>query len=147
MCVVSYTATIHRQYNDPNEVQVSTLLSIKTGGCPENCSYCPQSAHHSTGVDAEKMLGYDEVMTKASIAQQNGSTRFCMGAAWRNVKNNKQFDKVLDMVRGVNSLGMEVCCTLGMLTKEQALRLKDAGLHAYNHNLDTSEGHYASIIS
>lgn len=140
-------ATIHRKYNDPSEVQVSTLLSIKTGGCPENCSYCPQSAHHNTSVDAEKMLSYDEVMTKASIAKQNGSTRFCMGAAWRNVKNNKQFDRVIEMVGGVNSLGMEVCCTLGMLTKEQAIRLKDAGLHAYNHNLDTSEGHYAEIIT
>lgn len=140
-------ATIHRQYNDPSEVQVSTLLSVKTGGCPENCSYCPQSAHYQTDVKAEKMLSLDEVMTKASIAKQNGSTRFCMGAAWRSVKNNKQFDRVIDMVKGVNSLGMEVCCTLGMLSKEQAERLKEAGLHAYNHNLDTSEGHYAEIIS
>jgi len=140
-------ATIHRKYNDPNEVQVSTLLSIKTGGCPENCSYCPQSAHYDTGVDAEKMLSLEEVMTKASIAKQNGSTRFCMGAAWRNVKSNKQFDRVIDMVKGVNSLGMEVCCTLGMLKKDQAERLKEAGLHAYNHNLDTSEGHYSEIIT
>lgn len=140
-------ATVHRQYNDPSEVQVSTLLSIKTGGCPENCSYCPQSVHHNTEVEAERMLSLDEVMTKASIAQQNGSTRFCMGAAWRSVKDNKQFDRVIDMVKGVNALGMEVCCTLGMLTKEQAQRLKDAGLHAYNHNLDTSEGHYAEIIT
>lgn len=140
-------ATIHRKYNDPSEVQVSTLLSIKTGGCPENCSYCPQSAHHNTGLGPERMLSLDEVMTKASIASQNGSTRFCMGAAWRNVKDNKQFDRVIDMVKGVNSLGMEVCCTLGMLSKDQAERLKDAGLHAYNHNLDTSEGHYAEIIT
>lgn len=140
-------ATVHRLHNDPNEVQVSTLLSIKTGGCPENCSYCPQSIHHNTDLEPERLLTQDEVMTKASIAQQNGSTRFCMGAAWRNVKNNKQFDKVIEMVKGVNSLGMEVCCTLGMLTQEQAQRLKDAGLHAYNHNLDTSEGHYAEIIT
>ncbi len=140
-------ATVHRKYNDPSEVQVSTLLSIKTGGCPENCSYCPQSAHHETSVAAEKMLSYDEVMTKASIAQQNGSTRFCMGAAWRSVKDNKQFERVLEMVKGVNTLNLEVCCTLGMLTKEQAQRLKEAGLHAYNHNLDTSEGHYAEIIT
>lgn len=140
-------ASVHRQHNDPSEVQVSTLLSIKTGGCPENCSYCPQSIHHNTDLEPERLLSLDEVMTKASIAAQNGSTRFCMGAAWRNVKNNKQFDRVIDMVKGVNSLGMEVCCTLGMLTKEQAERLKDAGLHAYNHNLDTSEGHYAEIIT
>lgn len=140
-------ASVHRKHNDPSEVQVSTLLSIKTGGCPENCSYCPQSIHHNTGLEPERLLSIDEVMTKASIAAQNGSTRFCMGAAWRNVKNNKQFDRVIEMVKGVNTLGMEVCCTLGMLNKDQAERLKDAGLHAYNHNLDTSEGHYAEIIT
>jgi biotin synthase len=140
-------ATVHRTHNDPSEVQVSTLLSIKTGGCPENCSYCPQSIHHNTDLEPERMLSLDEVMTKASIAAQNGSTRFCMGAAWRNVKNNKQFDRVIEMVKGVNSLGMEVCCTLGMLNKDQAIRLKEAGLHAYNHNLDTSEEHYAEIIT
>jgi len=140
-------ATIHRENNDPSEVQVSTLLSIKTGGCPENCSYCPQSIHHNTDLEPERLLTLDEVMTKASIASQNGSTRFCMGAAWRNVKDNKQFDRVIEMVKGVNTLGLEVCCTLGMLTKQQAERLKDAGLHAYNHNLDTSEGHYAEIIT
>jgi len=140
-------ATVHRQYNDPREVQVSTLLSIKTGGCSENCSYCSQSVHHNTGLEPERMLSLEEVMTKASIASQNGSTRFCMGAAWRNVKNNKQFEKVLKMVKGVNTLGMEVCCTLGMLSKEQAERLKEAGLYAYNHNLDTSEEHYSEVIT
>lgn len=140
-------ATVHRQYNDPSEVQVSSLLSIKTGGCSEDCCYCSQSVHNNTDLEIERMLSLDEVMTKACIAQHNGSTRFCMGAAWRNVKDNKQFDKVIEMVKGVSSLGMEVCCTLGMLTKEQAQRLKDAGLHAYNHNLDTSEEHYTEIVT
>ncbi|MCH2044361.1 MAG: biotin synthase BioB [Saprospiraceae bacterium] len=145
--LVYRAATVHRQYNDANEVQVCTLLSVKTGGCPEDCSYCPQAARYNTGVDAERMLPTDEVLTKASIAKQNGATRFCMGAAWRNVKNNKQFDRIIDMVKGINAMDMEVCCTLGMLTQEQAQRLKDAGLYAYNHNLDTSESHYEQIIT
>lgn len=145
--LVYRAATVHRQYNDANEVQVCTLLSVKTGGCPEDCSYCPQAARYNTGVDAERMLSTDEVLTKASIAKHNGATRFCMGAAWRNVKNNKQFDRIVDMVKGINEMDMEVCCTLGMLTEEQAQRLKDAGLYAYNHNLDTSEDHYEQIIT
>lgn len=140
-------ATVHRRFNNANEVQVCTLLSIKTGSCPEDCSYCSQSARYQTDVESESLLDVDEVLTKASIAKQNGSTRFCMGAAWRGVKNNKQFDRVLEMVKGVNEMGMEVCCTLGMLTEEQAQRLKDAGLFAYNHNLDTSEEYYGKIIS
>ncbi len=140
-------ATVHRQYHQANEVQVCTLLSIKTGGCPEDCAYCPQAARYNTDVDHEALLQVDEVLTKASIAKMNGATRFCMGAAWRNVKDNKQFDRVIEMVHGVNSIGMEVCCTLGMLTEEQAQRLKNAGLYAYNHNLDTSEEHYGEIIT
>ncbi|MCP4438816.1 MAG: biotin synthase BioB [Aureispira sp.] len=140
-------ATVHRKYNDPSEVQVSTLLSIKTGGCPEDCSYCPQAARYQTDVEVEKLISVDEVMTKASIAKQNGSTRFCMGAAWRNVRDNEHFDRVLEMVKGVRGLDMEVCCTLGMLTDSQAKRLKEAGLSAYNHNLDTSEEHYEEIIT
>jgi len=140
-------ATVHRQNNDPSEVQVCTLLSIKTGGCPEDCSYCPQAARYHTNVKVHKLLDVDVVMKKAVEAKENGSTRFCMGAAWREVRDNKDFDKVIKMVSGVNSLGMEVCCTLGMLTDQQAKKLKDAGLYAYNHNLDTSEEHYEEIIS
>ncbi len=140
-------ATIHREFNDPSEVQVCTLLSIKTGGCPEDCAYCPQAARYHTDVNVHKLLDVDAVLHKASVAKENGSTRFCMGAAWREVRDNRDFDKVIDMVKGVNSLGMEVCCTLGMLTEEQANRLKEAGLYAYNHNLDTSEEHYEEIIT
>jgi biotin synthase len=140
-------ASVHRELHDANEVQVCTLLSIKTGGCPEDCAYCPQAARYNTDVDHQALLSVDEVLTKASIAKGNGATRFCMGAAWRNVKDNKQFDRVIEMVQGVNSIGMEVCCTLGMLTEEQAQRLKEAGLYAYNHNLDTSAEHYNEIIT
>lgn len=140
-------ATVHRTHNDPSEVQVCTLLSIKTGGCPEDCSYCPQAARYHTDVKVQKLLDVDFVMDKAKKAQESGSTRFCMGAAWREVRDNRDFDKVIEMVAGVNSMGMEVCCTLGMLTDQQAKKLKDAGLYAYNHNLDTSEEHYDEIIS
>lgn len=140
-------ATVHRKHNDPSEVQVCTLLSIKTGGCPEDCSYCPQAARYHTDVEVHRLLDVDEVLTKADIAKQNGSTRFCMGAAWRNVRDNRDFDKVIEMVKGINSMKMEVCCTLGMLTDDQAKRLKDAGLYAYNHNLDTSEGYYNEVIT
>ncbi len=140
-------ATVHRMYHDPQEVQVCTLLSVKTGGCPEDCAYCPQAARYSTHVNTHKLLDVDTVLQRAREAHANGSTRFCMGAAWREVRNNRDFDKVIEMVKGVNELGMEVCCTLGMLTHEQALRLKEAGLYAYNHNLDTSEGYYDKIIT
>jgi len=140
-------ATVHREYQDPSEVQVCTLLSIKTGGCPEDCAYCPQAARYHTDVERQKLLDYDTVMGKAQKAKEAGSTRFCMGAAWRNVRDNKDFDHVLDMVKGVNNLGLEVCCTLGMLTEEQAQKLKDAGVYAYNHNVDTSEDYYSEIIS
>ncbi|HEV2355111.1 MAG TPA: biotin synthase BioB [Puia sp.] len=140
-------ATVHKKYNDTGEVQVCTLLSIKTGGCPEDCAYCPQAARYNTGVDVQALMKKEEVLAYAARARAAGSTRFCMGAAWREVRNNKDFDRVLDMVKGVNEMGMEVCCTLGMLSEEQARKLADAGLHAYNHNLDTSSGYYGEIIS
>lgn len=140
-------ATIHKQHHATGEVQVCTLLSVKTGGCPEDCSYCPQAARYNTGVQAHKLMNYEQVVDKALEAKNNGSTRFCMGAAWRNVRDNSDFDQVIDMVKGVNALGLEVCCTLGMLTEQQAQRLKEAGLYAYNHNLDTSDEHYGEIIS
>ena len=140
-------ATVHRQNNDPQEVQVCTLLSVKTGGCPEDCSYCPQAARYHTDVKVHKLLPVEEVLKHAEKAREAGSTRFCMGAAWREVRDNRDFDKVLEMVKAVNNMGMEVCCTLGMLTAEQAAKLKAAGLYAYNHNLDTSEDHYEEIIS
>ncbi|MEO1449275.1 MAG: biotin synthase BioB [Bacteroidota bacterium] len=145
--LVYEAASIHREYQKIGEVQVCTLLSVKTGGCPEDCSYCPQAARYHTGVDVHRLLDTDVVLDKARQAKDNGSTRFCMGAAWREVRDNRDFDRVLDMVKGVNELGLEVCCTLGMLTEEQAEKLKDAGLYAYNHNLDTSEDHYGEIIS
>lgn len=147
MDLVYEAATVHRQNHNPLEVQVSTLLSVKTGGCPEDCSYCPQAARYHTDVKVQKLLPVNDVVKAAVTAQESGSTRFCMGAAWREVRDNSDFDKVLDMVKGVNALGMEVCCTLGMLTDEQAAKLKEAGLHAYNHNLDTSEEKYDDIIS
>lgn len=140
-------ASAHRAFNDPTEVQVCTLLSIKTGGCPEDCSYCPQAARYQTDVKVQSLLDVDFVLDKAKSAKESGSTRFCMGAAWREVRDNRDFDKVIEMVKGVNALDMEVCCTLGMLTEEQAKKLKDAGLYAYNHNLDTSEEHYEDIIT
>lgn len=140
-------ATVHRKYHDANEVQVCTLLSVKTGGCPEDCAYCPQAARYHTNVKVHKLMEVGEVMQKAVEAKESGSTRFCMGAAWREVRDNRDFDNVLEMVKGVSSLGMEVCCTLGMLTADQAQKLKDAGLYAYNHNLDTSEEFYKDIIT
>lgn len=140
-------ATVHRAFHDPQEVQVCTLLSVKTGGCPEDCAYCPQAARYHTNVKVHRLLEVDEVLGKAREAKDAGSTRFCMGAAWREVRDNRDFDKVIEMVKGVSSMGMEVCCTLGMLTHEQAGKLKEAGLYAYNHNLDTSEDFYSDIIS
>lgn len=147
MDLIYDAATVHRANNDPSEVQVCTLLSVKTGGCPEDCAYCPQAARYHTDVKVHKLLDVDVVLEKAQNAKDNGSTRFCMGAAWREVRDNRDFDKVIDMVKGVNDIGMEVCCTLGMLTEDQAQKLKDAGLYAYNHNLDTSEEHYEEIIT
>lgn len=140
-------ATIHRQFHDPNVVQVSTLLSVKTGGCSEDCGYCPQAARYHTGVEVEEMMSLSKVKAQALRAKESGASRVCMGAAWRNVKDGPEFDQVLEMVRTINKLDMEVCCTLGMLTENQAKRLAEAGLYAYNHNLDTSEDYYKEIIS
>ncbi len=137
----------HSRFHQTGEVQVCTLLSIKTGGCPEDCAYCPQAARYQTGVEVHRLLDKEEVLDKARQAKESGSTRFCMGAAWRNIRDNRDFDNVLEMVGGVKSMGLEVCCTLGMLTEDQARKLKEAGLYAYNHNLDTSEEYYDDIIS
>jgi len=138
--------SIHRRHFDPREVQISTLLSIKTGGCPEDCAYCPQSAAYETGVKAGKLMDVDAVLADARAAQEAGATRFCMGAAWRSPKD-KDLDAVCEMVKGVKSLGLESCVTLGMLTTAQAGRLKDAGLDYYNHNIDTSPEYYGEIIT
>jgi len=138
--------TIHRAHFDANRLQVSTLLSIKTGACPEDCGYCSQSAHHETGLDRERLIPLDEVLSAASKAKAAGATRFCMGAAWRN-PTDKNLDHVLEMVRGVRGLGMETCVTLGMLTANQARRLSEAGLDYYNHNLDTSPEFYGQVIT
>ena len=138
---------VHVQHHPDGEVQLCTLLSVKTGGCPEDCAYCPQSSHHESPVKGEAMLKLEEVVGAARRAKEQGATRFCMGAAWREVKDGPAFERVLEMVREVKGLGLEACVTLGMLTEEQAKRLKEAGLDAYNHNLDTSREHYRSIIS
>jgi biotin synthase len=137
----------HREHFGDNKVQLCSLLSVKTGGCPEDCAYCPQAARYQTGVQAEPLLQTEAVLAAARSARGAGATRFCMGAAWREVKDGPQFDRVLEMVRGVKALGLETCCTLGMITLDQAHRLKEAGLHAYNHNLDTSRDKYGEIIS
>ena len=139
--------TLHRQHHAADEVQLCTLLSVKTGGCPEDCAYCPQAARYDTEVGRERMLSAMEVLQSAARARAAGATRFCMGAAWREVKDGPAFDQVLEMIRGVRTLGMEACCTLGMLTDEQAEALAAAGLTAYNHNLDTSPEFYGDIIT
>lgn len=144
--LVDRARAVHRQLHAP-AVQLCTLLSVKTGGCPEDCKYCPQSSHHETEVGPEKMLDVDDVLAAARRAKEGGSTRFCMGAAWREVKDGPAFDRVLSMVRGVKDMGLEACVTLGMLNEEQAHKLKEAGLDAYNHNLDTSRRAYRSIIT
>jgi biotin synthase len=145
--LVDEARAVHKAHHTAGEVQLCTLLSVKTGGCQEDCGYCSQSSHHSTSVEPEKMLDVGEVLEAARRARDNGSTRFCMGAAWREVKDGPAFERVLTMVRGVKALGMEACVTLGMLTDGQAARLKEAGLDAYNHNVDTSREHYRSIVS
>jgi len=137
----------HRAFHKPDEIQLCRLLSIKTGGCPEDCAYCSQSAHYRTGVAREELMSPAAVREAANHAKKEGATRFCMGAAWRQVSDGDHFDRVLDMVRAVAALDMEVCCTLGMLNESQAKRLKDAGLTAYNHNLDTSPEFYGNIIT
>jgi biotin synthase len=138
---------VHRQFHTPSEVQVSSLLSIKTGGCAEDCAYCPQAARYHTDVKVHKLMTQEEVVSAATKAKTAGASRLCMGAAWREVRDNRDFDNVLEMVKSVNGMGMEVCCTLGMLTEEQAQKLADAGLYAYNHNIDTSEENYDKIIT
>src|SRR5215472_8382964 len=145
--LVDQARAVHRRHHADGEVQLCTLLSVKTGGCPEDCAYCPQSSHYDTGVGPEKMLSVGEVLAAARRAKDAGSTRFCMGAAWREVKDGPAFERVLTMVRGVKELGLEACVTLGMLSDSQARRLKEAGLDAYNHNLDTSRENYRSIIT
>ena len=137
----------HREFHAPDQVQTCQLISIKTGGCPEDCAYCPQSAHYEADVERQGLLDPQHVINVAKDAVSRGVTRLCMGAAWREAPRSREFEKVLEMVRGVSSLGMEVCCTLGMLTEEQAVQLKEAGLTAYNHNLDTSPEFYGSIIT
>jgi biotin synthase len=139
--------SVHRAHHDPKAVQLCTLGNIKMGGCAEDCGYCSQSAHHDAAVTPEPLMQLDAVMAEATAAKNSGATRFCMGAAWREVRDGAQFDRVLEMVREVASLEMEVCCTLGMLKPHQAAQLKEAGLTAYNHNLDTSPGYYDKVIS
>ncbi|MBL1278633.1 MAG: biotin synthase BioB [Fluviicola sp.] len=145
--LVFQAATVHREHHNPREVQMSSLLSIKTGGCSEDCGYCPQAARYHTDVEAHKLMSVESVLEQAKNAKANGSSRLCMGAAWREVRDNKDFDNVIEMVQGVNDLDMEVCCTLGMMNEDQAKRLKNAGLFAYNHNLDTSADYYDDVIS
>jgi biotin synthase len=140
-------AEVHRRHHAPGEVQVCVLLSVKTGGCPEDCGYCPQAARYHTHVTPQGLLDVKEVLAAARQARDQGATRFCMGAAWREVRDGEPFDRVLEMIRGVKALGLEACCTLGMVTADQARRMKEAGLDAYNHNLDSSEEFYGRIIS
>jgi biotin synthase len=145
--LVYKAATIHRMWHSPSTIQVCTLLSIKTGGCTEDCAYCGQAARYHTNIKVKALMDKEEVLSVAARAKASGSSRFCMAAAWREVRDNKDFERVLEMVKGVNALGLEVCCTLGMLTETQAERLQEAGLYAYNHNLDSSENYYDEIIS
>jgi biotin synthase len=147
LSLVLDAAIVHKENHVYGEVQISSLLSIKTGGCSEDCAYCPQAARYNTDVKVQAMMKVDEVLAAAQNAKDGGASRFCMGAAWREVRDNRDFDRVIDMVRAVNSLDMEVCCTLGMITPHQAQRLADAGLYAYNHNIDTSEEHYGEVIT
>ena len=145
--LLGHAQQVHRANHKPREVQLCQLISIKTGGCPEDCAYCPQSAHYDTDVRNSALLDVDHVLGVARKAREEGVTRFCMGAAWRQVQEGPEFERVLEMVRGVSSMGLEVCCTLGMITASQAGRLAEAGLHAYNHNLDTSPEYYEKIIT
>lgn len=145
--LVERAQVVHRAYHPANEVQGCVLLNIKAGGCPEDCGYCPQSAHYRTGVAPSDLLSVEEALAAARRARDEGATRFCMGAAWRDVPDGAEFEQVLDMVRGVRALGLEACCTLGMLTADQADRLAEAGLSSYNHNLDTSPEFYGHIVT
>lgn len=145
--LVSRSNQLHKQFNEPAEIQVCSLISIKTGGCSEDCKYCAQSSRYQTFVSAQPMMEYEVVLNEAKKAVERGATRVCLGAAWREVRDSKQFEEILQMVRGITDLGVEVCCTLGMLKEHQAERLKEAGLYAYNHNLDSSEKFYKTIIT
>lgn len=145
--LVSTSNKIHSQFHQPGEIQVCSLISIKTGGCPEDCKYCAQSSHYQTAISAQPMMQYEVVLGEAKKAVERGATRICLGAAWRKVRDSKQFEEILRMVKGITDLGVEVCCTLGMLKENQAERLKAAGLYAYNHNLDSSEKFYKTIIT
>ncbi|MEJ1933052.1 biotin synthase BioB [Nostoc sp. NIES-2111] len=145
--LIYQAASVHRQFHNPKQIQVCKLISIKTGGCPEDCGYCAQSSRYQTEVKAQALLDKQTVVEIAQNAKEKGVSRVCMGAAWREVRDNSQFDRVLEMVKDVTDMGLEVCCTLGMLTAEQAKRLEDAGLYAYNHNLDTSSDYYSTIIT
>ncbi len=147
LSLISSAHTLHLHYHKPDEVQLCTLISIKTGGCPEDCKYCAQSSRYQTAVQAQPLMRYEAVIADAKNAIARGATRICLGAAWREVRASKQFDEVLRMIQGIAALGVEVCCTLGMLTAAQAKRLKEAGLYAYNHNLDTSEEFYKTVIT
>lgn len=140
-------ASIHRQHHDPGQIQCSQLLSVKTGGCPEDCGYCSQSAHAETAVERQTLLSIEATLSEARKAKESGADRFCMGAAWRSVRDGAEFDAVVEMVRGVKELGLEACVTLGMLEPHQAERLKGAGLDYYNHNLDTGRSHYAEVVT
>lgn len=145
--LIYQAASVHRQFHNPKQIQVCKLISIKTGGCPEDCGYCAQSSRYQTEVKPQALLDQQTVVEIAQNAKQKGVSRVCMGAAWREVRDNSQFDRVLEMVKNVTDMGLEVCCTLGMLTSEQAKRLEEAGLYAYNHNLDTSSDYYSTIIT
>ena len=145
--LIFLAAETHRKHHDPNEVQLCRLLSVKTGGCQEDCSYCAQSSRYNTGIEAEPLMSFQKVLEEAKEAKERGSTRICLGAAWRKVRDNAQFERILEMIAAIREMGLEVCCTLGMLTEKQAGRLKEAGLYAYNHNLDTSDRYYPKIVS
>jgi biotin synthase len=145
--LVFRAAVVHRRFHDPAELQVCKLISVKTGACPEDCAYCSQSSRYDTGVAPTALMSESEVLQIAARAKETGVTRVCLGAAWRSVKDNQQFEQILKMVRGITDMGMEVCCTLGMLNHDQARRLEAAGLYAYNHNIDTSERFYETIIT
>ncbi len=147
MELIFKASDIHRKNFNPQKIQISSLISIKTGGCPEDCAYCPQAARYQTDITKNPLMEVSDVIELAKIAKENGSSRVCLGAAWREVKDNQDFERVLEMVQGVTEMDMEVCCTLGMLTEDQAIRLKEAGLYAYNHNIDTSEDNYKKIIT